>query len=490
MKVLSRMLHHRTLNIYGNADAPAEGAAAAAAPKTAPEHPTRHFSLPTAKPTKMTSPATGAAEDSKDEMPSLVKVESSSMSAVEEKISSGENNKSGGDDVIPENRRKRYVISKEELVLDSRYTPSKKLGMGSSGIVVSAYDSETENKEMVAIKKVRDYMQEVLVGRRVLREIKLMQYFEHDNVVKLKDIINPVGKREAEDIYMVMEYMKSDLHKIIVSNNELTQEHIAYIVFQILCGVRYIHSAKVIHRDLKPNNILINADCRIKIADLGLARGMHVDSDDEIDLTEYVVTRWYRAPEVVVSAKHYDYAIDVWSIGCILAELFLRCPLFPGNNSIHQLQEIFAVIGTPTEEDIGCILDENSLKFVKNLKHENPKDWADVLPNVPEAARDLISKMLVFNPKQRITIDEALRHPFFAPVYDQAAVDGSICEEPFTFEFEKLTRTKETVQDSVFREIVRFRPFAAGKNPLSRRGSGKNVLLRRSVTESDKYQAQ
>jgi serine/threonine protein kinase len=210
-----------------------------------------------------------------------------------------------------------------------------------------------------------------------------------------------------------MEYMQSDLHKIIYSENQLSNSHIAFITYQILCGLKHIHSANIIHRDLKPGNILINADCSAKICDFGLARGV---SDDDALLTEYVVTRWYRAPEVVVSAQRYDQSVDVWAIGCILAEMFLKEPVFQGEDYIDQLRVIFKLIGTPSDEDLENVISPDATNFIRRLKRRERKDFSTVFTNASPEAIDLLEKIFVFNPEQRITVDEALRHPFFGEI--------------------------------------------------------------------------
>jgi|TARA_B110000208_G_C11694007_1_gene403407 mitogen-activated protein kinase 1/3 len=130
--------------------------------------------------------------------------------------------------------------------------------------------------------------------------------------------------------------METDLHRIIYSRQDLTDDHVQYFIYQVLRAVKYIHSAKVLHRDLKPSNLLLNSNCDLKVCDFGLARG--IDDRTSQDLTEYVVTRWYRAPEIMLSEDDYSMAVDLWSCGCILAELLGRKPIFPGEDYIHQLQ--------------------------------------------------------------------------------------------------------------------------------------------------------
>jgi len=347
-------------------------------------------------------------------------------------------------------------IKNEDFKVDEHYKISKKLGSGAYGMVVGAKDKRSDEK--VAIKKVRDCFHNLTDAKRILREIKLMQHLDHPNIVKLKDIINPITPEDFEDIYLVMEYMQSDLHKIIYSENQLSTSHIAYIIYQIFCGLKHIHSANIIHRDLKPGNILVNSDCSVKICDFGLARG--VDDDDHL-LTEYVVTRWYRAPEVVVQAQRYDEGVDVWAVGCILAEMLLKEPIFQGEDYIDQLRVIFKLIGTPSEEDLQSVNSSDAANFIRRLKHRERKEFSTVFPDASAEAIDLLEKIFVFDPARRITVDEALRHPFFAKYYDEAFVNDSVLNKDLMdLSFEDRPISKENLQESMFEEILHFRPEA------------------------------
>ncbi|XP_019085018.1 PREDICTED: mitogen-activated protein kinase 5-like, partial [Camelina sativa] len=201
------------------------------------------------------------------------------------------------------------------------------------GIVFSAaVDSETH--EEIAIKKIGKAFDNKVDAKRTLREIKLLRHLEHENVVVIKDIIRPAKKEDFVDVYIVFELMDTDLHQIIRSDQSLNDDHCQYFLYQILRGLKYIHSANVLHRDLKPSNLLLNSNCDLKITDFGLAR---TTSETEL-MTEYVVTRWYRAPELLLNSSEYTYAIDVWSVGCIFAEIMTREPLFPGKDYVHQLK--------------------------------------------------------------------------------------------------------------------------------------------------------
>lgn len=192
--------------------------------------------------------------------------------------------------------RHAFRIKNQKFIVDKRYVPIRSLGQGAYGVVCSATDTENDTK--VAIKKVSNCFEDLVDGKRILREIKLLRHLRHPNIVSMKDMVNPFSKKEFEDVYLVMDLMDSDLHRIIHSKNKLTDEHHQVFMYQILCGLLYMHSAYVIHRDLKPSNLLVNSNCQLKICDFGLARGVndYPVSVEEDNLTEYVVTRWYRAP--------------------------------------------------------------------------------------------------------------------------------------------------------------------------------------------------
>jgi len=239
-------------------------------------------------------------------------------------------------------------------------------------------------------------------AKRVLREVKLLRHFKHENVVGLYDLIQPPHDDEPDtfnDIYLALDLMDTDMGRIIDSDQPLSDKHIQFFIYQTLCGLKYIHSAGVIHRDIKPGNLLLNADCELKICDFGLARGI---AKTETQLfTTYVVTRWYRAPEVLCACKEYDMKIDVWSVGCILAELHGREPLFPGEDYLSQLELIFSILGTPTEEDLKFITNPRAVNWIQRLKKTFPKiPFSRVYSNVNPLAIDLMEKMLVFNPKK------------------------------------------------------------------------------------------
>lgn len=309
----------------------------------------------------------------------------------------------------------RFRVSNCEFITDARYKPLKPLGKGSYGVVCSARDLDTDTD--VAIKQIPCAFRDIVDARRMLRETQLLHAFNHPHIIGLFDILDP-SSYPINDVYMVMELMETDLHRIIYSQNSLTEDHIRYFMYQSLRGVHYMHCHGVIHRDLKPSNLLLNHDCLLKICDFGLARIIgerHVTNE----LTEYVVTRWYRAPEVMFSLHLYDYAVDVWSMGCIMAELFNRKPLFAGEDYIHQLLLIFETLGTPTEEDLTAITNVRALNYIQSLPHQNAQPWEQIVPGASPQAIDLLKQLLTIDPRRRISVRQALEHPFFASLHAQ-----------------------------------------------------------------------
>jgi len=344
-----------------------------------------------------------------------------------------------------------------KFTVDAKYQPLKPLGRGAYGVVCSANDKVSGRK--TAIKKIPKAFDDLVDAKRILREIKLLRHFKHENIVGLRDLIGPIEGEPFEDIYMILDFMETDLHKIIYSKNELTDEHIQYFIYQLLKGLKYIHSAHVIHRDLKPSNLLLNGNCDLKICDFGLARGVKEEVDYE--LTEYVVTRWYRAPEVMCSCQEYDHKIDVWSTGCILAELHGRKPLFPGDDYIKQMNLIFSVLGTPSKSDMKFISNEKALEYIKSLKKQPKIPFNKIYKDANPLALDLLDRMLVFNPHERINVDEALEHPYFKSLHNVKTEHA--CSRAFDFEFEKLNMTKEVLQEFMWQEIQHYRPELKGK---------------------------
>ena len=258
----------------------------------------------------------------------------------------------------------------------------------------------------------------------------------------------------------------------------LSNDHICYFLYQILRGLKYIHSANVLHRDLKPSNLLLNTTCDLKICDFGLARVADPEHDHTGFLTEYVATRWYRAPEIMLNSKGYTKSIDIWSVGCILAEMLSNRPIFPGKHYLDQLNHILGILGSPSKEDLACIINEKvsrldasqrnrddfsfciflfqARSYLQSLPYKPKIPWTRLYPSADEHALDLLEKMLTFNPHSRITVEDALSHPYLDQYYDPA--DEPVAQEPFRFEMELDDLPKERLKQLIYEETSNFRP--------------------------------
>uniref|UniRef100_A0ACD6AEE8 Uncharacterized protein n=1 Tax=Avena sativa TaxID=4498 RepID=A0ACD6AEE8_AVESA len=405
----------------------------------------------------------------------------------------------------------------------NRYKVLEVIGKGSYGLVCSANDTQTGEK--VAIKKIHNIFEHISDAARILREIKLLRLLRHPDVVEIKHILLPPSKKDFKDIYVVFELMESDLHQVIKANDDLTREHYQFFLYQMLRALKYMHTANVYHRDLKPKNVLANANCKLKICDFGLARVAFNDAPTTVFWTDYVATRWYRAPElcgsfyskvrfVMIDQKlerlmcihiddanligsiffavvlvvvndivgmrfwnsiscawsvtspcskyegigHYTPAIDIWSIGCIFAEVLIGKPLFPGKNVVHQLDLITDILGTPSLDAISQVRNDKARKYLTCMRKKQPASFSQKFPKADPLALQLLRRLLAFDPKDRPSAEEALADPYFNGL---AKVEREPSSQPIPkieFEFEGRRVTKDDIKELIFKEILEYHP--------------------------------
>ncbi|KAG8946356.1 MAPK protein hog1 [Tulasnella sp. 424] len=343
----------------------------------------------------------------------------------------------------------------------TRYVDLQPVGMGAFGLVCSAKDQLTGSS--VAIKKIMKPFSTPVLSKRTYRELKLLKHITHENVspdtdqtvtspayildrtqiISLSDVfISPL-----EDIYFVTELLGTDLHRLLTSR-PLEKQFIQYFLYQILRGLKYVHSAGVIHRDLKPSNILVNENCDLKICDFGLAR------IQDPQMTGYVSTRYYRAPEIMLTWQKYDVAVDIWSTGCIFAEMLEGKPLFPGKDHVNQFSIITELLGTPGDDVIKTICSENTLRFVQSLPKRERIPFNERFKTQDPVALDLLEKMLVFDPRQRIDATESLAHEYVSPYHDPT--DEPVAAAPFDWSFNDADLPVDTWKVMMYSEILDF----------------------------------
>uniref|UniRef100_A0A8C7YWY8 mitogen-activated protein kinase n=1 Tax=Oryzias sinensis TaxID=183150 RepID=A0A8C7YWY8_9TELE len=345
-------------------------------------------------------------------------------------------------------------LNKTVWEVPERYQNLSPVGSGAYGSVCSSYDVKTCLK--VAVKKLSRPFQSIIHAKRTYRELRLLKHMKHENVIGLLDVFTPATSLdEFSDVYLVTHLMGADLNNI-VKCQKLTDDHVQFLIYQILRGLKYIHSAGIVHRDLKPSNLAVNEDCELKILDFGLAR----HTDDE--MTGYVATRWYRAPEIMLNWMHYNMTVDIWSVGCIMAELLTGRTLFPGTDHINQLQQIMRLTGTPPASLISRMPShEVRLRPSAAVAHQQtflPR-WqlarSLLLSLYKTSPVDLLEKMLVLDTDKRITASEALAHPYFAQYHDP---DDEPEAEPYDQSFESRELEIEEWRSLIYDEVLSFEP--------------------------------
>ncbi|XP_071408637.1 mitogen-activated protein kinase 12 isoform X3 [Pithys albifrons albifrons] len=322
----------------------------------------------------------------------------------------------------PKNGFYRQEITKTLWEVRDRYRDLQPVGSGAYGAVCSAVDGRSATK--VAIKKLYRPFQSELFAKRAYRELRLLKHMKHENVIGILDVFTPdVTLEKFNDFYLVMPFMGTDLSKIM-KHEKLSEDRIQFLVYQMLKG--------------------------LKILDFGLAR--HTDSE----MTGYVVTRWYRAPEVILNWMHYTQTVDIWSVGCIMAEMITGRPLFKGNDHLDQLTEIMKITGTPTQDFVQKLHSQDAKNYIKSLPKVQKKDFASILKYANPLAVNLLEKMLVLDAEKRVTAAEALMHPYFEPIHDP---EEEIEAEKYDDTFDNMDLPLDEWKRITYKEILNFKPL-------------------------------
>uniref|UniRef100_A0A7S2S2I0 Mitogen-activated protein kinase n=1 Tax=Rhizochromulina marina TaxID=1034831 RepID=A0A7S2S2I0_9STRA len=368
---------------------------------------------------------------------------------------------------------KRYRVMGMHFDVDRRYSLIDVVGRGAYGVVCAARDEESNS--LVAIKKITNAFEHTTYTKRTLREIRLLRLLQHENIIGVRSILPPLHRDGFRDIYVISDLMETDLSSIIKSPQPLTDEHIQFFLYQVLRGLKYLHTSNVVHRDMKPRNLLVNSNCDLKICDFGLARVDFAETSSRVAaMTDYVATRWYRAPEVIMGWKSYTKALDMWSVGCILAELLGRRPIFPGSDSQNQLMLICEYLGKPPRELVAKVRNEAIRSFVTNeIPDTPPIPMHELYPDASEDACDLLTNLLAMDPAKRFTVEQALEHKYLEYLHCPRDEPCGPVISRDEFNFERTAITIEELKQEILHEIELYhqaeppRPTAEGKDDLA-----------------------
>jgi len=376
----------------------------------------------------------------------------------------------------------------------ARYDIQQKLGKGAYGIVWKIRDKE--NGQTLALKKIFGAFQNSTDAQRTFREIIfLLELVDHENIITLLDVFRADNDK---DIYLVFEFMETDLHAVIRANI-LEDIHKRFIIYQLLKAIKYMHSAKVVHRDIKPSNLLLNSECLVKVADFGLARSINstANKDEKTTqiLTDYVATRWYRAPEILLGSTNYTEGVDMWSVGCILGELIGGKPMFPGASTTNQIDRIIEVIGRPTKDDINDIQSEFAAQLLDNLlEPQNPRSLESMYPMADSDAIDMMRQLLTFSPVKRMTAVQALAHPYVAQFHvPEEEID---CQKKIVISIDDNKKLSVSAyRDELYTSIIKVNvdnqkakaAAAATAAPAKKKNPNKLVLVIKRKKHTNKW---
>lgn len=324
--------------------------------------------------------------------------------------------------------RKVYRVRGQSFDIEDTYTVTSVVGHGAYGVVCAALDDRTFQD--VAIKRVSRVFEDLVDGRRIWREILILRLLKEKdcrNILNLIRVLPPKDPiTEFRDLYMVTDLYDLDLFSIIRQRKGMSLDVLRRVAVRVLRCLADMHSMGIIHRDIKPSNILLRDDGNLEnaiVCDFGLARAGLLSLKEPLDLTDYVVTRWYRPPELLLMCS-YSFPIDIWAVGCVIAEYVMQRPLFAGRDYIHQLQLVLSSVpvtgsGFIEASSSSCLAHMNDVA----KKYQNARPLGQLLAELPKDGLDLVTRMLAFEPDKRLTAREALKHTFFD------SVGGADCEQ-------------------------------------------------------------
>lgn len=350
------------------------------------------------------------------------------------------------------------------FTIPTRYVNLSFLNAGAQGTVVMADDLVTTQR--VAIKKMQQPFVMTMSAKRAYREFILLTTIKHPNIIRLLNAFTPdTSLSTFREVYLVMELMTHNLHEVI-HRLRLDHKTLSFFVYQSLCAIKHLHNSGVIHRDLKPSNIVVNDRCVLKVLDFGLARKKNVDTS--MRMSDYVVTRYYRAPEVILGLP-YSEKVDIWSVGCIFAEMINHTVLFPGKDRIDQWTKIYSVLGTPDDHFISQ-LGQSAAMYVRSLPRHQARAFSEIVPDTnflpetenprvhltPHVARDLLFNMLKINPEERYSVEDALNHPYVKLWFKDDEVNAPASENRYDQEIDFADKTLIEWKELIFNEVQRY----------------------------------
>ena len=341
--------------------------------------------------------------------------------------------------------KSRFLAGGVEFVIDSNYEFQKVMSRSSQAITIRAKDKLRNS--IRTITKYINIFDDLEQTRDLVKSIKLQRTCNSDHVETIKSILLPDSRTGYNDLYVVKEYCEIDLHCGLNSKFIFTTEHVQYYMYLFLRGLHYIHSANIIHYDLKPANLLLNSASDLKITGFDSAKGSH---HDLANFPEIIVARWYRAPEVLYPQGKLMYENDIWSAGCILAEIISKKPLFSVGDIMSTYRRYVEVLGTPSELDMEY-LHISVKEFIRTLPRYERIDWTTLLPGAHSDAIDLLDKMLRFHPKDRLKAEECMKHPFFVELFDGDEVPRFRGEVDWSFE---NARSREDYERLIYEEAL------------------------------------